>query len=270
MKLVYDMASLPVGLDPGNLTKIYEQHHLIYWDSSKGGTKPQLYAETGDKAKLLVVDLKGSSMDMDKYSKEFKDEEFWKKELHKCQNSPHYFWSHYGTAVYPHNQDDLREYLVGIGLTEIVAKDSDKAKKLWDKQKAKIKKVTDKYTIEFLKQRAGVLEVVKAEYDSDVKALEILLESHIRLFDSNKAPLPDKKRITVLSEKIARHMPVLLKYSDIYRSKKGKWDRPILHNTSYGVLLEMFYDVLESENKIVADTVDSTTNKLGRAKVDVK
>jgi len=250
MKLVYDIKSLPQGLDPGNLTKIYEQHHLVYWDSSKGGTKPQLYGDDDKKSPLMIVDLEGQRMNVARYAQEFSDNEFWDKELHNCRNSPMYFWANYGTPVYPHIQEDLKKYLTDIGLIDIVEKDSEKAKVLWEKQKAKIKKVTDKYTIEFLKERKAAIDALKAEYDTKVASLETLVKEFAKLFDSTDAPIADKKRITVLTEKISRHYPILPKYRDIYRNKKGKWDRPMLFNTSYGILLEMFYDVLVDQNRI--------------------
>ncbi|KKM79630.1 hypothetical protein LCGC14_1347950, partial [marine sediment metagenome] len=213
------------------------------------------------------VDVDGMHMNMEQYSKAFRDKEFWDKELYKCKQSPTYFWANYGTLVYPHSDKGLRAYLVGIGMIEIMEKDSDKAKKLWDRQKARIKKVTDKYTVKFLQQRKAALSVMKAKYETRVKALEKLVGDHVRLFDSNKAPLKDKKRITVLTEKISRCYPILLKYSDIYRNKKGKWDRPMLFVTDYVILLEMFYDVLVSENRIMED-VDGTAEKLAGAKAN--
>lgn len=269
MKLVYDTASLPKGLDPGNMTKIYEHHHVIYWDSSNGGTKPQLYNEDGTKAKLSIVDTAGISMNMEEYSKAFKDAEYWEKELYKCKNSPHYFWANYGTPTYPHTQDGLRKYLSQAGLIDIIEKDSDKAKKMWEKQKEKLKVLTDTYTIEFLKERRAAMQSIIAEYDTKTRSLEILLEPFVKLYDKNGIELADKKRVVVLTEKIYMNRPVLKKYSDIYRTSKGKWDRAILNNTSYCTLLEIFYDILKSNNKI-KDVVDSTTEKLGGAEVHFK
>jgi hypothetical protein len=269
LKLVYDISSLPKGLDPGNMTKIYEQHHVIYWDSKEGGTKPALYGIGDKKLPLMIVDMEGKSLNVAQYSQDFKDDEFWDKELHKCQNSPLYFWGTYGTPVFPHTNDGLKAYLKEIGLVDITEKDSEKAAEAWEKQKSTIKKVTDAYTIEFLKERQAALDVMRQGYELKAIALESLLEPHARLFDTNKAPLELKKRITVLTEKISKHYPVLEKYSDIYRNKKGKWDRPILHNTDYVTLMEMYYDILIDEGRIT-ETVDSKSKELAGAIVDTK
>ena len=34
-KLVYDVESTPKGLSMGDFTKLYEQHHVVFWDSSR-------------------------------------------------------------------------------------------------------------------------------------------------------------------------------------------------------------------------------------------
>ena len=120
MKLVYDINSSPKGLDIGNLIKIYEMHNVVFWDSTKEGVKPKLYGVEGHEAPLAVVDLEGKEMDLVRYSKDFADAEFWDKELHNCKNSPIYFWSHYGTSVWPHNTDDMSEYLKTIGMDQVV------------------------------------------------------------------------------------------------------------------------------------------------------
>ena len=263
MKLVYDIVSLPKGLDPGNMTKIFEQHHLVYWDSSLGGTKPQLYLDNGERAILAVVDTKGVEMDMAQYSEQFLDKEFWDKELHKCMNSPTYFWANYGTPVYPHTNDGLREFLAEIGLKSIEEKDSQKAAELWKEQKEATKEAMKHVTIEFLEERKAAVDLLKASYDKKVLELESLVRDHVRLFDSNNAPITDSKRETNLIKKIRESSPVLVKYSDIYRNKKGRWDTPILINTGYDVLLQMYYDVLVYHDRIKENVV-SPTKKLGR------
>ena len=260
LKLVYDMQSLPQGLDPGNLTKIFEQHHIIYWDSSKGGTKPALYKASGQKLELAIVDTKGSEMDMKRYSEEFKDAEFWDKEMHNCQHSPTYFYANYGSTVYPHTREGLRAYLKEIGLSNEQSTDSTKAAELWEEQKKVLKRAMAHVTVEFLKERRAAMDVMKATHDANLKSLESILKDHVKLFDTRDQPLPEKNRITKLAEKIRPSSPVLKKYSDIYRTKKGRWDNSILINTPYWKLLEIYYDVLDSKGIFNEDAVDSTTD----------
>lgn len=248
-KLVYDIVSTPKGLDIGNLVKIYEQHHVVFWDSKKEGTKPKLYGVDGTEAPLAVVDVEGKEMDLEFYGKQFAEEEFWNRELYNCKNSPVYFWKNYGTSVWPHTQEDLTAYLKEIGMDQIVAKDSEEAEARWKAQKERVKKATEHFTVEFLKERAGFLEVQKTRYEEKVAALESLVGDFVSLYDKG-TPLEPKKRVANLMEKIRRVTPVLPKYSEKYRTKKGKWDIPMLMMTDYDVLLEIFYDVLLSKGKI--------------------
>jgi len=250
MKLVYDVNAVPAGLDIGNLVKIYEMHNVVFWDSTKEGVKPKLYGVDGHEAPLAVVDMEGKELDLGAYSREFAEVEFWKKELHNCKNSPIYFWSHYGTSVWPHTSKDMSAYLKSIGMDKVVADDDEHAKKLWEKQKAKVKVATDKYTIEFLKERKAVVDIVKNDYDERVKALEILLKEYVKLYETDGTPLEPRKQIANIMEKIRRSLPVHPNYSDTYRTKKGKWDLPMLLVTNYDYLLEILYEVLKSDGKI--------------------
>lgn len=249
-KLVYDVTSSPKGLDLANVVKIYEQHHVVFWDSSNKGTKPKFYGVDGVAANLLIVDTAGKEVDIEYYSKEFQDKEFWDKEMHKCKNSPIYFWSNYGTSVWPHNSADMSVFTKEIGMEQITEKDSDKAAKLWEKQKATVKKAMEFVTMDFLKERKAVIDVLKSVYEQEVIDMETLLIPFVRLVDSNNVPLSLRKQQGNLIEKIRKHLPVPPKYSEKYRTGKGKWDSPMLFNTSYAVLLEMFYDVLRIEDKI--------------------
>jgi hypothetical protein len=154
MKLVYDVASVPKGLDFGNLTKIYEQHHVVFWDSEKGGTKPRLYQDDGDvEAKLLVVDLHGKEIDIETYAKKFREDEYWEKEVFNAKNSPIYFFKNYGTTVWPVSNEGVRDYLLSLGLQDITAKDSETATELWEKQKEQTKLAMAFITRELLEER---------------------------------------------------------------------------------------------------------------------
>jgi hypothetical protein len=250
MKLVYDVKAVPGGLDIGNLVKIYEMHNVIFWDSSKEGVKPKLYGVDGHEAPLAVVDTKGKEIDLESYSKEFAEVEFWKKELHNCKNSPIYFWANYGTSVWPHKSSDMSAYLKSIGMDEVVAKDDEDAKKLWEKQKAKVKIATDKYTIEFLKDRKAIVDIVKNKYDERVISLQRLLKDYVSLHDKDGTELAPRKQVANIMEKIRKSIPVHPAYSDSYRTKKGKWDIPMLLVTNYDKLLEILYEVLKADGKL--------------------
>jgi len=250
MKLVYDMESLPTGLDPGNMTKIYEQHHVVYWDSSKKGLKPALYQDNGERALLAIVDTKGMEIDIEEYQKLVLDKEFWERELYNCKKSPMYFYANYATPVYPHTQDGLRAYLKSIGLAAIVAKDDVDAQEAWKHQQQIVFDEMSSLTIEFLQERKAVVDVLKAAYDSKLDVFEKAISPFVSLTGKDGLPLEDKKREINVIEKIKKTSPVLPKWSETYRTKKGRWDVPVLANTSYGVLVEIYYDILKDQDRI--------------------
>lgn len=267
LKLVYDVTSTPKGLDIANLVKIYENYNVVFWDSSKEGTKPALYGVDG-KASLMVVDTKGQELDLEYYSKEFAEKEFWDKELHRCKNSPVYYFSNYLTKVWPHRNEDLQNYLISIGLKTIESKDSEEAAKLWEDQKVLIQKSLAHITVEDLKDLSSYIEILQVEYNARVKKLEAVLESKVRLVDSNNIALESKKACGNLIEKIKKHLPVDKRYSDKYRTSKGKWDISMLAVTSYDQLLNMLYEILRDKGEI-QEQVDGPAGELGGAVVDV-
>jgi hypothetical protein len=256
MKLVYDIVSVPKGLDISNLVKIFENHHVVFWDSKNDGTKPRIYDDKDVELPICIVDMEGKELDVAKYDKIFADDEFWTKELHLCKASPLYFFNNYGTTKWPAEDADITRYLLSIGLTEIKATDSDEAAKLWEIQKATTKKTTDTYTLELLKDRQPAVEALKAIHFTRVLRLEEKVKEHIELFNSVGEPLDEKKRIARLADKIKHSSPVLPEYSEKYRNSRGKWDAKMLFNTSYGVLLEMFDAVhtYKNRDKIVVPT----------------
>jgi hypothetical protein len=252
MKLVYDVKAMPEGLGLSNMVKILENHRVVFWDSTKDGLKPKFYSgvtKEDEESPVHLVDTKGKEVDMEYYERVYKETEFWKEELYKAKNSPVYFFSNYGTSVYPHTTEGIQKYLKEIGLSSIVAEDSEKAEDAWKKQKDIVKKASEIITLELLKERAQILTVLKEEYEKIVAKLENTIKPHVRLFDSNNIPLEPKKQVGNLIEKIRKELPVLPSYSDKYRTKKGKWDSPMLFNTSYSVLLEIYNEILNTKTE---------------------
>lgn len=249
MKLVYDIASCPKGLDVANFTKIFEQHHVVFWDSTKGGTKPRLYSDKGEELPLAIVDMDGKELDIEMYTKAFKDKEFWEKELHYCKNSPIYYYSNYLTPEFPARSEDISAYLLSLGLEDLEQNDSDTAADKWEAQKARLKEVSAGITIEELQERRGVLEVLKAEFERKIKVYEESLKDVVSLFDVNGAPHPDKVRVNNLVGKIRSSKNIPEKYADKYKNVHGRWDGPMLYQTTYPMLLEIYHFIYSTTKK---------------------
>lgn len=266
VKLVYDIGSTPSGLNMADFTKLYEQHNVVFWDSSKGGTKPQLFSVSG-KAPLSIVDTKDNEIDLEYYTKMFQEEEFWAKELHRCKNSPIYYFSNYGTSVWPHTDEDLKKYMNDLDLGAVVAKDDEEAKELWDKQKLKLQDAVKHITKEHLLERAAYIGVIKARYEQSVAKLQKLLSSKVRLVDSNNVDLPVNKQKGNIIQKLRKFLPVDPMFSEKYRTPKGKWDNSMLFVTSYEELLKMFYAVLKNNGQ-EPELVDSEPTDSSGVAVD--
>lgn len=268
LKLVYDVKSVPDRLPMTDMVKFYQNHDIIFWDSSKG-VKPIMYNTDGEKTLPLLVDTAGVEIDIDYYTRVLQEEEFWKKELHNCKMSPIHFWSNYGTPVWPHKDADMKAYLESHGIGEVVAKDTEEAEKLWAEQKETMRKLTDTYTIELLKERKAYLDVMKNSYEERVSTLEKLVGPKVKLVDKNNVPLELRRRIGNLVEKIRySKIPVPPQYSDKYRNpKNGKWDNAMLFVTDYDVLLKIFYDVLRAKGW-EPESVDSSAKDTEGAEVD--
>lgn len=268
LKLVYDVKAVPDRLPMSDMLKFYQNHDVVFWDSTKG-VKPIMYNVGGEKILPLLVDTAGVEIDVDYYTKVLQEEEFWKKELHNCKMSPIHFWSNYGTPVWPHKDADMKKYLESHGIGEVVAKDTEEAEKLWAEQKESMRKLTDTYTIELLKERKAYIDVMRNRYETKVEALEKLVGPKVKLVDKNNVPLDLRRRIGNLVEKIRySKIPVPPQYSEKYRNpKNGKWDNAMLFVTDYDVLLKIFYDVLRAKGW-EPEVLDSSTNNSGGTQVD--
>lgn len=247
MKLVYDIASCPKGLDIANFTKIFEQHHVIFWDSAKGGTKPRVYSDEDLKNELKIVDVKGEELDIEMYSKIFKDKEFWDKELHYCKNSPIYYFSNYVTTEFPATQEKLSAFLKSLDLENIVADDAEQASEAWELQKAKMVKATAHITVEHLQERKPIIEALKASYATKIYNLEEELKTTVRLFAADSLPEPEKVRVTNLVYAIRQKKNFPEKYAAKYRDLRGRWRSPLLYATPYHTLLEILSDCIKEE-----------------------
>ena len=240
LKLVYDVASTPTGLSIGDFAKIVEQHHIVFWDSTKNATKPKFYkGDDPENVDLLLVDTQGKEIDVERFQRDFEETEKWDKELHRCKNSAPYFFTHYGATSYPVTQKMVGEYLKTIGLAQIDMNDSEDAEAAWAAQKEKATEAMKHIDIPFLKERAKAMEIMKGLYQEQIDKLETELKDSVKLFDKKGLPLNEAQRVSNLVGRIKGITPVPVEYSS-YRNKKGNWDHAMLIATSYSVLLNMY------------------------------
>lgn len=245
MKLIYDIKSMPKELGPANLIKILDNHRVVLWDSSLDGIKPKFSADaTSPIEAITLVDMKGKELDITKYQKDFEDKEFWEKELHRCQNSPLYYYSNYATTTYPVNNKLQGEWLKAKGLESLEAKDNEEAEKLWAEQKDKIAGITEGVTIDDLKSMQGSMEVLKELYIQLMEDTEKEIEHLVDIKNSDGESLDERKKVINLTTAISRIKHIPEEYSQyMFKNQKGYWDKAMLKHTPYPELLKIFIAV---------------------------
>jgi len=244
MKLVYDVKAVPQDLGIANMIKIFEQHRVVFWNSDNG-IKPKFFSNTDEEAKVAIVDTTGVEIDFEQYQREFDQQMFWDKELHNCKNSPVYYFTHYGTTVYPATNKGTSLYLKSIGLTDIKVTDSAKASAAWEKQKGKVKEAMAGIKVDHLIERKAALDILKSDYEGRIIKLEQDLKNDVILFDGTGAPLPVKKRLSNIVGKLKFLSTVPPEQFKTYRNRKRRWDTAMLLNTNYDVLLGMLKTMYE-------------------------
>lgn len=241
LKLVYDITSMPMGLDPSNLVKLYENNNVVFWDSSKEGTKPMLYNTiTEEEVELALIDTKGNEVEFEPFLQEYMDNEFWNKELHKCKQSPLYYYNNYLTDHWPVKSSKQSAYLASIGLGDLPTNDSDEAKDAWEKKKAARLEATKNLTIEELKELRPNVEEMVENYNAVIEKLEEKYK--VKLSDTTTGVMKEEKQKREVLIRDIKKYAVPAQYSE-YRTKKNKWDLPMLAATGYDVLLRMFDDL---------------------------
>jgi hypothetical protein len=253
--LVYDLASKPEGLSPADFMKIFNNHGVVLWDSNKGGTKPKLYNENPDKERkdLVVVDLKGKEIDFDVFEKEYLEKEKWDKELHRCINSPLYYFKNYAATTLPVTSDKISKFLKELGLDDLTIednKDSEINKEKWEKQKDAMKKAMSFIDIEHLKSLKASRELVEEKFNQKTRKLEKELEHLVDLKDSEGNLILERKRIINLTKVISKIRVIPEEFSSYeFKKQKGRWDKAMLGQTPYYNLLVILKSAIKAEKE---------------------
>jgi hypothetical protein len=252
-KLVYDMASMPKGLSPADFVKIYDNHGIVLWDSDKDGTKPKLYHDKPNEEENLkevtIVDLKGKNIDFDVFEKEYIEKEKWDKELHRCVNSPLYYFKNYAATTLPVTSAKISDFLKALGLDDLVLDDSDSQsnKEKWEKQKEAMKKAMSFVDIPHLKALKASRELIEEKFAQSTIKLEKELEHIVDLKDSDGNLILEKKRVINITKVISKTKCVPEKYKDYeFKKQKGRWDKAMLGQTPYYNLLLILKETLST------------------------
>lgn len=240
-KLIMDVAAFPNGMTAPLFTKLCDSG-IVFYDSTRG-RRPKLYDvgedDGKDKMSIEVVDTEGKAIDVETINARFEDEEFWRKELYKCKQSPLYYFSNYFSTNPKPSQDEIDSFLASRGFEK--NEDSDDAAEINEKTK----KIRDEFsatiTLEHLKDLKPVRDRIDAEYEQ---------ETEERVAKAAKAfkctPTHTSKIISTITTKIMK-TPVKEATDELrfyINERTGKWDKNLIRATEIDILVRLWENLI--------------------------
>ncbi|WP_428743138.1 hypothetical protein [Tenacibaculum sp.] len=236
-KVALDVQSKPKDISPELWLKLIDNGFILY--DSELGNRPKLY-ETGtssgeDKLVPVMIDVKGEEVNIEDFNKQFADEEYWRKELYNCKQSPLYYFTNYVSVEPKPSQGAITKFLEenGFGAKD----DSADATVVSEKIKEAREKFSATITLEKLKDLKPVRDRIDAEYELITKEIVEEASKKFELSESNEKGL-SAKIITAIMKTKAKEAPDKLKYYVIETS--GRWDKNLLRATDFDVLLRLW------------------------------
>ena len=233
-KVVADIQAMPTGMDAATFAKLCDAGFIMY-DSSKGN-RPKLYCVEGDVDPITIpvfVDTKGDEVDIKDLQKQWEDDEYWRKELYKCKQSPLHYFTNYLSVTAKPSQEEINVYLTSIGMGATTDSESQTPEE--------IKKVREEYAktvlLEDLKNLKPVKDKLLEEYDVETKELLKDVYAKHELTGSNEKMVIDKMIADILKVK-PKDAPQKLKY--YIEDKSGRWDKSLLRMTDIDELVRLW------------------------------
>ena len=232
-KLVYDITAMPGGLDPQSMVKLADTG-FIFYDSTKGN-RPKLYhtGELDTTIEPVFVDVKGEEVQLELIQKQWSDEEFWRKELYKCKQSPLYYFTNYKSVNPKPTQQEVNEFLESVGMT--ATNDSEQV------TKEDVIKVREEFaktiTLDHLKDLKPVRDSIDAEYEQDTLEIQKEIAEKYGFTETNVMAIKPKT-ITDIMKTQTKDCVEELKY--YINPKTGRWDKALLQATDIDVLVRLW------------------------------
>lgn len=236
----YDMAAKPQGLSVDLLSKLVDTGWL-YYDSTKGN-RPQVYAKGDEVFSVKFVDTKGNDYDFNEVKLQWEDEEFWRKELYMCRQSPlHYFENYYAKTPKP-TQKEISEYLESINLGAVSDSDEVTKEKMVKAREAFAKSIE----LDELKKLKPVRDLILKEYleetdkleEEAFKALGVVVLEDDKDADMAKRRLKEKVIASIMKSDKKTAPPELKSYLH-----QGRWDKKALRLTERDALLRLWKQI---------------------------
>ena len=243
VKIVMDTRAIPNSMSAEMFVKLAEQG-FVFWDSELG-VKPRLFL-TNDKNEeeeivLNLVDTKGKEVDVDAFNAQYQENEYWRKEMYKCKQSPLYYFENYYCLDAEITQAQIDEFFHSIGLREQTAaesSDSEKAMQLYDAQKEAREAFAKTVDLEFLKERKPQKDLARAKFEEYCKDLTKKAKKIVGVNSKNDTAFHDKAVNFICRQDVKG------KYTDEAKNCiiKGKWDRKVVRLCETYILSRIIVD----------------------------
>jgi hypothetical protein len=210
----------------------------ILYDSTVGN-KPKLF-HTGVASEENVpiysfVDTEGKDVDVSAFNAKMQDEEFWRKELYKCKQSPMYYFTSYVSENPKPTQGEIDAYLKSIGFEK--TNDSETAAEINEKTRLIREAFSQTITMQKLQDLKPVRDKMDEEYLEETKDLQERVAEFFDISSTHDAKIKEKT-ITYLMKIKPKDSCEDMRY--YVNEKTGRWDGSLLKATDIDVLLRLW------------------------------
>lgn len=169
-KLIYDVAATPEKISFDGVIKLADQGVVVY-DSSKGNRPKLVSIGTEDKeteVPVRFVDTDGIDIDVKALQERIDETKYWEKEIHRCSNSPLYYFKNYKSLKAEITIPDEKEFVASLGLTDILVTTGEVEKTMTDEELECLKKYRESITIENLKALKPLMDEINKNFEIKV------------------------------------------------------------------------------------------------------
>lgn len=239
-KVILDINSRPKGIDAELWLKLMDRGMIVY-DSTEGN-RPKLYevgtASGEDVIIPALVDAKGKEVNIDDFNKKLEDEEFWRKELYKCKQSPLYYFTQYGSTELKPSQEAITKFLKDTGFE--AKADSDDAAVITERTRKIREKFSSTITLEKLQDLKPVRDSMDAEYEAITMELRVEFGEKHDVSPTHDAEIR-RRVVTSIMKTKTKDAPESLRMYVL--PKSGRWDKSLFNATDLDVLLRLWKDM---------------------------
>ena len=239
-KVVMDIKALPERLDMATFAKLTDMGYILY--DSTLGNRPKLYVIEGDtdpESVPVFVDAAGQEVDIKSWQKKYDEEEYWRKELYKCRQSPVYYFTNYISASAKPTQKAITEFLNTLDLGP--TSESVESEELLAEIKTKREAYASTIDLDVLKTLKPVKDSIAAEYEAETEEKYVAAAAKLGVSETDKNAIKDKMIAAILKTPVNTITGELEYYQTSNNNpKKRKWDRALIRATDPDIIVRLW------------------------------